>query len=357
MIIKTFTAESNTSALKQVRSELGGDAVVLKTRRVANKTGGYDYEVTACLDKPTAARVSTVTAKKESPAARRVTAPAWTRPDTAPKSTPVSTENEPSLTSINAKLERLLSLSTGTPSSTESDNSLARVLNDADVPADIVIRIASVSSDAAQLEKLLGEEIDSRIDATLSFKAGDRVVVLGPSGAGKTSVIGKLAAQLVTERKRVTIVGVHQSKVGAIDELQILAELIGVDNPPSSGGVLRTADPSGVVLIDTGSLSISTEDITALNATHTLLVVPAIWRTSDLATLADRVAAFGITHVVLTMTDLTHRIGGLFAVCDITGAKLALLSDSPSGADCLRVPAASALAAKLLSNGGTHAVR
>jgi signal recognition particle GTPase len=94
-----------------------------------------------------------------------------------------------------------------------------------------------------------------------------------------------------------------------------------------------------------------------LNATHTLLVIPAIWRTSDLATLADLVATFGITHVVMTMTDLTHRIGGLFAVCDITGAKLALVGDSPSGANCLRVPAASALAAQLLSNGGTHAVR
>lgn len=357
MIIKSFTAESNTSALKQVRSELGGDAVVLKTRRVPNKTGGYDYEVTACLDKPTAARVSTVTTKKESPAARRVTAPSWTRPDAAPKSVPAVTENEASLTSINAKLDRLLTLSAPTPLSTESNFSLAHVLRDADLPADVAGRIASVSPDMAQLEKLLGEEISSRIDATLSFNAGDRVVVLGPSGAGKTSVIGKLAAQLVTERKRVTIVGVHQSKVGAIDELQSLAELIGADNPPSSARALRTVDPPGVVLIDTGSLSLSVEDIAALNATHTLLVIPAIWRTNDLATLAGRVAGFGITHVVMTMTDLTHRIGGLFAVCDITGAKLALVGDSPSGADCLRVPAASALAAQLVSNGGTDAVR
>ena len=58
MIIKSFTAETMTAALKTVRQELGGDAVVLKSRQLSNGTDANRVEVTACLDKPTAAQAS-----------------------------------------------------------------------------------------------------------------------------------------------------------------------------------------------------------------------------------------------------------------------------------------------------------
>ena len=37
MIIKSFTAESATAAMKMVRKEMGGEAIVLKTRQVVDR--------------------------------------------------------------------------------------------------------------------------------------------------------------------------------------------------------------------------------------------------------------------------------------------------------------------------------
>ena len=53
MIIKTFRAETSAAALKLVKMEMGGDAIVLKTTQ--SKDAGYKtvFEVTACLENPT----------------------------------------------------------------------------------------------------------------------------------------------------------------------------------------------------------------------------------------------------------------------------------------------------------------
>ena len=53
MIVKSFIADSVAGALKMVRSELGGDAVILKTRKIESikqKMVGGRVEVTACID-------------------------------------------------------------------------------------------------------------------------------------------------------------------------------------------------------------------------------------------------------------------------------------------------------------------
>jgi flagellar biosynthesis GTPase FlhF len=61
MIVKSFVGGSAASALKQVREEMGRDAVVLKTREVT-EGGVRRVEVTACLDRPSADRASRILA-------------------------------------------------------------------------------------------------------------------------------------------------------------------------------------------------------------------------------------------------------------------------------------------------------
>ncbi len=51
MIIRSFVADSATSALKEVRTQMGGEAVVLKTRQVRTGNNGVQFEVTACLER------------------------------------------------------------------------------------------------------------------------------------------------------------------------------------------------------------------------------------------------------------------------------------------------------------------
>lgn len=356
MIIKSFVADSASAALKQVRSELGGDAVVLKTRRVANRLGGYDVEVTACLDKPMAALTTAVATKKEQPKGHRITTPVWNRTATTPQRPVVekTSANDISLTTINTKLDRLLSQAGG---AVETESEVTTFLRDADLPSDLIRQISADCEDFPQVEPRLVAEIRNRIETALGFSAGDRVVVIGPAGAGKTTVVGKLAAQLITERKKVTLCGVNQSKVGAIDELQSFSDLMGVTAHTGTAGLAQTSERLGITLIDAGDISISPADLSALNPTHTILVLSALMHTRDLATVVARAATLGITHLVLTMLDQTSRIGGLFAAVDITGARLAFINDSPSGVGLLQAPDPSGLTSHLMSSGGADVVR
>ena len=59
MIIKSYAAESVAAALKAVRAEMGGDAVVLNTRQT-NEFGKVGVEITACIDGTTDDKMSEI---------------------------------------------------------------------------------------------------------------------------------------------------------------------------------------------------------------------------------------------------------------------------------------------------------
>ena len=58
MIIKTFRADTSAEALKKIRQEMSGDAIVLKSNQTQSENGRTVFEVTACLENPTVAQSS-----------------------------------------------------------------------------------------------------------------------------------------------------------------------------------------------------------------------------------------------------------------------------------------------------------
>lgn len=350
MIIKTFSGESAAAALKLVRAELGGNAVVLTTRRVADGNGRYVTEVTACLDGPAPNSMTTPSASPTG-TNRKITAPVWNRVPQRPATpitAPVSTGTD--LSSIDAKLERLLSRA----DTNESQSKIVAQLRDLDLPNELVATIASATGDLSQLTEQLRLQVASRMSGYPQFQPSDRVLVIGPAGSGKTTVVAKLAAQLVVRGQRVTITGLNQQKIGAIDELQSIADLIGVEYPAETPSGIPTTTNS-VTLIDCGSLALKAADLSSIGPTHTIFVFPATSRTADLQTIASGVSRLPVTHLVMTMLDQTHRLGALFGLCDLFAAPLSLVSNSPFGADSLSAPVDSALVAHMLTKGDQHA--
>ena len=69
------------------------------------------------------------------------------------------------------------------------------------------------------------------------------ILVVGVNGSGKTTTIGKLAAFLRSQRKRVLLVAADTFRAAAADQLQIWAERAGAEIVRGTEG----ADPSAVV--------------------------------------------------------------------------------------------------------------
>ena len=92
------------------------------------------------------------------------------------------------------------------------------------------------------LVEILTGELGEAASLTLTPPPGV-VVILGTNGSGKTTTIGKLAARLKGEEKKILLAAGDTFRAAAIDQLEAWARRVGVDLVRHNPG----ADPSAVV--------------------------------------------------------------------------------------------------------------
>ena len=179
---------------------------------------------------------------------------------------------------------------------------------------------------------------ESRLD--LSTKPAV-ILVIGVNGVGKTTTIGKLAAKLTAEGKKVLLVAGDTFRAAAADQLEIWAGRSGADIVRQYEG----ADPAAVVfdgiqaaksrgadviLVDTaGRLHNKTNLMNELNkisrivdrelpeaARETLLVLDATTGQNGLIQAKQFKEIAGVTCLALTKLDGTAKGGIVIAVAD-----------------------------------------
>lgn len=320
MIIKSFTASSAAGALKLARHEMGADAIVLRTTEISAGTGRGGVEVTACLERPTVQQSSVLLAASDKPHPTASSNPA--KVDSCPVAEPVS----PHVNGLDRWRE---------------------ILVDSDLPLACVDQLlTSVSSGAtgqdtkSYLLTQLAATLKGCCGEPIQFTPGDRIVVVGPAGAGKSSVLGKLAASIVVDhRLPVALMTLDNAKVGSFDELAGYAAAL--DARIADRRLDRQADqPSKeeITLIDSPAVSDDQtrlksliEAVSELHPTHIVAVFSALTRSADAVKQAETLTALTPTQVVMTMGDVTHRLGAIIPVTQITKCNLALLSNTPGG--------------------------
>jgi len=176
------------------------------------------------------------------------------------------------------------------------------------------------------------------------------VLILGTNGSGKTTTIGKLAARLKGEGRKVLLVAGDTFRAAAIDQLEIWAERVGVDVIRHQAG----ADPAAVVfdaaeaararridvlIVDTaGRLHTKTNLMEELKKVdrvlrrelpgapmEALLVLDATTGQNGIAQARQFKAALPVTGVVLTKLDGTARGGVVVAIAEDLGLPVKLV--------------------------------
>lgn len=165
-------------------------------------------------------------------------------------------------------------------------------------------------------------------------------MIVGVNGTGKTTTVGKLAANLSTAGKRVLICAADTFRPAAIDQVAVWAERSGSELIKSNPGmdpsaVLHDALSAGasrgsdVVLIDTaGRLHTKSNLMQELEkmrrvasrkiagAPHqVLLVVDATTGQNGLSQAEEFMKFTGITGLIVTKLDGTAKGGILFSIC------------------------------------------
>jgi len=85
---------------------------------------------------------------------------------------------------------------------------------------------------------MLGKDTPLQLNTTPSV-----ILVIGVNGVGKTTSIAKIAAQLKSQGKKVVLAAADTFRAGAIDQLKIWADRVGVDIIAQQEG----SDPAAVV--------------------------------------------------------------------------------------------------------------
>ncbi len=371
MIIKTFTAETSAAALKRVREEMGGDAIVLKSGRVSGSDGRPAFEVTACLEKATVGRTSRIfTSPKKNPGSAHV--PVGTNRLTGVVQEQPMSDSDSALHDKISDLERKLdslvarSLAPRTAPESQQYGELCARLRKADVLEDQIINLVKSLDDkkvdATGVFDAAREELVKHFSGimlpSVTFTPGDRVVISGPAGSGKSSVLGKLASLLVArDRRKVRLVTLDSFKMTAFEELAGYAEILGAEMAdPYAEHQDFTPEKETITLIDTPALPSGTDAVEALQKrieiikpTMHIAVFSCLTRSVDISRFAAELKKFAPTHLIMTMTDLTTAYGSMMAAASALDTAIAMVVDAPGGLGTLHTPDPDRTARQLLA--------
>ncbi len=238
MHIKRFRAVSSKEALAKVRREFGPGALIVETRRLEDGL----CEVTAALD-------------------REDTGPAL--PDAS------DSDMVPRIMDEMREIKELLFSMTGKRGDeAEAYRALKRQMtaNGIDTATTLKLLSRACGADSGKgrgrggitsLRDIVRGEIGRKIRVKDPMKDSRVISFIGPSGAGKTTTIAKLAAQIVLKKAgKVALLTTDTRRIGAPEQLLKYGRIIGVPvgvaaTEAEISAFVREHDSSSFVFIDT----------------------------------------------------------------------------------------------------------
>ena len=381
MDMKTYQAVTMAEALAEVKRELGRNAVILRTRRlrkggILGWIGGRGmWEIQAVPHMSVLDRGPEGTYVAASASSSERGAPDWSDsvpgPETSPRTAhggamliatdehdvqPVpQTHMSARMNDIHRMVAKLLSRQ---PRQSADDlppelSLLQKQLLSQDVDEALVtqlleqLRPAVADRGALQegaLQARLTELIAGRIGVVdRSGVQGGRpsvIVLIGPTGVGKTTTIAKMAANYkLREKKKVGLLTIDTYRIAAVDQLRTYAEILGVPieavlTPGELHGAIGKMSEMDVVLIDTAGRSQNDEMrlkdlrrfIAAIQCDEVHLVISAAANPKVAASALKRFGPLGTNRIIMTKLDEATTFGVILNIAAATDAAVSCVT-------------------------------
>ena len=359
MLVKRYHAKDMQQAMDQVIKELGSDAVILSNRKIRKK-GLKNLFSKPILEVMVAYDPANI------PAAKKLSAPT---PSPAAADAEKSGRQKASSTVNNEQLERLDkridSIDTMlsafidkfsyvkrevTYDYPEELQDLLRKMIDSQVreelahslakEADQLLRKEPQTPPSEILEHLILEKL-GRPEPILLKKFTQKVVlVLGPTGIGKTTTIVKLSADFsVKQKKKVGIINTDSYRIGAPEQLQTYADILGVPlqmvyRADELENALEVMSDRDLIFVDTAGKRPGDEQhrdeilemVRILKPEETLLCLSA---TTGFAATKEIIDTYGFVDnykLLVTKLDETRFRGPLLDMCWYTQKPLSYIT-------------------------------
>lgn len=356
MIIKRYIANTMNEAVAKIRYELGKDAVIISQRKMRKKgIKGLFYpkviEVTAAVQE-IKSEVNTFEKKsmksedfvKDSIEAIKNAIKVHQSNDkqmqqkqflleqqeNVPKESPSENSYENDLIKEIKDVKSMLNGVLNSSDKIKENNNIYKILKQYDLEENIIEEIINkVNLEEEQLEE---KEKVRRVLVPMvqAAEVNDRgvIVLVGPTGVGKTTTIAKLAGRFaLIEKKKVGLITVDTYRIGAVEQLKTYADIMDIPfkvifSIKDMETAVEGMKDCDIVLVDTtGRSSKNKMQISELRAfidktdsKDIHLVISCTTKNSDIKSIVEGYKVLNYNNVIITKLDETTTYGSILNI-------------------------------------------
>lgn len=346
MLIKRYLVKNMNEALTRIRHELGKSAVIISQRKVRKKgiLGFFEpkmIEVTAAVENSDSSKEDF----KETKVEDSINSIKKVMEDTIKEKENTSFKSlvKENLEKNDIKLQKdddelnkeinemknLLNTVIKNTTKEEKEDVILEIIEELDIDKEFIPKILEKLEGIKEEDRIkkLKEIILSEIDLSTEDIKGN-IVLVGPTGVGKTTTIAKLAGKLsLKENKKVGLITVDTYRIGAVEQLRTYAEIMNIPfkvviNTKDMEEAIEEMKDLDVVLIDsTGRSSKNVMQISELralidktNADNINLVISATTKNKDIKAIVDGYNTLSYDKIIVTKLDETSSYGSIYNI-------------------------------------------
>ncbi|MBK1812907.1 flagellar biosynthesis protein FlhF [Clostridium sp. YIM B02505] len=177
------------------------------------------------------------------------------------------------------------------------------------------------------------------------------VVLVGPTGVGKTTTIAKLAGRMaLIEKKKVGLITVDTYRIGAVDQLKTYAEIMNLEfkvviTIKEMEEAVNSMKDCDVILIDTtGRSSKNSMQISELrafvqkvNSDNIHLVISATTKNRDIKSIVEGFKILNYNHVIITKLDETSVYGSILNILQLADKPISFMTTGQTVPDDITI--------------------
>ncbi len=212
----------------------------------------------------------------------------------------------------------------------------------------------------------LGGRISVAANNSWDALGGRRVMIVGPTGVGKTTTIAKLAAiHALWEKKNILLLTADTYRIAAVEQLRTYAKILGVPmdvvyEASEIPGILAKHGTPDLVLLDTaGRSQRDTRRLEELRGLYDAflpdtvhLALPANMKYRDMLDVVERMGVVPLSHIIFTKLDETTTYGALLNIMLDFARPASFFTTGQNVPNDIEVASGMRLAERLLKNEG-----